>query len=49
MSRLLKLLSLTGLASVYLMNGGACDFSAQGASILPNLGLAGLGLGNLGL
>jgi len=38
MYRILRVLSLCGLSSGYLMAGGACDLSSEGISILPNVG-----------
>lgn len=50
MYRILRVLSLCGLSSVYLMGGGACEFGPQGISILPNVGnLITSPLGALGL
>ncbi len=45
MSRLLKLLSLTGMTSVYLMQAGTCTTGDGGLSILPNIGTTFTGLG----
>ena len=37
MTRLIKLSALTGLSSVYLMQG-FCTYGGHGVSILPNIG-----------
>ena len=39
MTRIIKVLSITGLSSVYLMQG-TCEMSGDGLSVLPNINTA---------